>query len=152
MVRFVIGHTENTADEKALAAEDRDHGGFLRLPIEVVLLSQDVSRCRVPMYYSVFTYAELVWQEGYTSLPSKTLSFLKLATRLFAAEYIVKVRQAQKFNINLNRKSRSLAIQWLRRSMTMSISIWTTWFLQLSSGKDFMQVIATYPHVPSLVI
>ncbi len=35
VVRFIIGHTSNRLDEAALAAEDREFGGFLRLPIEV---------------------------------------------------------------------------------------------------------------------
>ncbi|KAK9909511.1 hypothetical protein WJX75_003351 [Coccomyxa subellipsoidea] len=62
VVRFIIGHTKLAADEAALGAEEREFGGFLRLPIE-----------------------------GYTSLPSKTVSFLKLATRLFTPEYVVKI-------------------------------------------------------------
>lgn len=35
VVRFIIGHTKIAADEKALAAEEREYGGFLRLPIQV---------------------------------------------------------------------------------------------------------------------
>ena len=35
VVRFIIGHTKLAADEAALAAEEREFGGFLRLPIEV---------------------------------------------------------------------------------------------------------------------
>lgn len=35
VVRFIIGHTKLAADEAALGAEEREFGGFLRLPIEV---------------------------------------------------------------------------------------------------------------------
>ena len=35
IVRFVIGHTEEARQEEALAMEERQYGGFLRLPIRV---------------------------------------------------------------------------------------------------------------------
>jgi hypothetical protein len=35
IVRFVIGHTLDARQEEAVAQEDADHGGFLRLPIRV---------------------------------------------------------------------------------------------------------------------
>ena len=35
IVRFVIGHTEEARQEEAVALEDRQYGGFLRLPIRV---------------------------------------------------------------------------------------------------------------------
>ena len=35
IVRFVIGHTTETQQEEALALEEGNYGGFLRLPIQV---------------------------------------------------------------------------------------------------------------------
>ena len=35
MVRFVIGHTREAQQEEALALEEGNYGGFLRLPIQV---------------------------------------------------------------------------------------------------------------------
>ncbi|CAK0762726.1 hypothetical protein CVIRNUC_002986 [Coccomyxa viridis] len=63
VLRFVIGHSKVYSAESAIEAEVKLHGGFLRLPI----------------------------QEDYDSLTSKTLSFLRTATKAWDAEYIVKV-------------------------------------------------------------
>lgn len=35
VLRFVIGHSKLYSAEHAIEAEDRQHGGFLRLPIQV---------------------------------------------------------------------------------------------------------------------
>ena len=50
VVRFVIGHSPDAAREAQVAAEEAEHGGFLRLPLT----------------------------EGYAGLPTKTIMFLRV--------------------------------------------------------------------------
>lgn len=63
VMRFIIGQTQNDAQEAELMQESSKHGGFLRLDL----------------------------QEQYNSLTNKTVAFLKLVTSLYDPQYIVKV-------------------------------------------------------------
>ena len=41
VLRFIIGHSGDQVQEQALAAEAAEHGGFLRLPLEVWMIWLD---------------------------------------------------------------------------------------------------------------
>ena len=62
VLRFVIGWSPDESAEREISEESARHGGFMRLPL----------------------------QEGYGSLTNKTLTFFRLVTQLYDAEYIIK--------------------------------------------------------------
>lgn len=62
VLRFVIGSSPNEGAEREVSEESARYGGFLRLPL----------------------------QEGYGSLTNKTLTYFRIVTQLYDAEYIIK--------------------------------------------------------------
>lgn len=100
IVRFVIGHSSIPEQERAITMEERQYGGFLRLPIQAWRAGQEeFSRSRYAR--RKFNPANEAWcfnvfawkmQEAYLSLAQKTLTFFKLAVDLYDVPYVVKVR------------------------------------------------------------
>ncbi|DBA81436.1 TPA: hypothetical protein ACH3X1_007222 [Trebouxia sp. C0004] len=100
LIRFIIGRTSNDTKEAELMTESNEHGGFLRLDLEVLpaiiwslLSALLLITANHLCYYCCFccsTSGTVDLQEQYNSLTNKTVAFLQLVTSIYEPQYIVK--------------------------------------------------------------
>ena len=102
MLRFVIGHSDNEAQEAQMNREIEDNGAFLRLPVKASAYHHRLG-CPCQRVPGLPTPALLAFvecrgkgvflrlQEAYLSLTKKTLVFLQEVTQHYDADYIIKV-------------------------------------------------------------
>ncbi len=106
-MRFIIGRTSNDTKEAELMTEINEHGGFLRLDLEVLsaiiwLLLSALAILLLLIIATAFTMTAastapalstsgtVDLQEQYNSLTNKTVAFLQLVTSIYEPQYIVK--------------------------------------------------------------
>lgn len=108
LLRFVIGYSQDADEMLALDAEASNHGGFVRLAVEVRCCGVPCSALGSMLLLLARCWYD-VTQERYSSLTLKTFLFLRTAISRYDVQYVIKADD----DIYLNPPRLALAIpQW----------------------------------------